>query len=420
MVETLYKHLEPRAPSFATLHKEYDPILQLIKLLIGTVPNCVLVLEMFPVAFKSYNLLIGNLLNMPFSLFGNPNKKRLMGLALYTSSSSSGCNYCTAHTCSFALRRGLDESVILGNANEKEKAIIKFAKNISAVPCTLTDDDLKNLQKHCSESETEAVAMSVVMLGYLNKFMDVLGVELEQDSINDVSQLLKKTNWKTGKHLQGEGEISPDRKPLKVDNLSFYLNILRNGPGQMKLEKAWLKGAPKSNKKIDEYLIEKISYDFPLFNKAKRLKLKRVFAKTFFDNFDNDNTDIGLRIKIIGGLLFALVVNNQNLENILLTLAEKNSLGDKNLLQKMANEILQSDDNVFNKFSFSTQEEIVLRFAKAGSYSPSVLGDKLLMDIKTSLSDVAIVEMASWLSLLQVYHRFEKLSFIYSYEHLKK
>ena len=95
MEDTLYKHLVPRAPSFFDLHKQYDPILQSIKLLIGTVPNCVTVLEMYPAAFKSYNMLIGNLLNMPFSLFGNPNKKRLMGLALYTSSASAGCNYCT-------------------------------------------------------------------------------------------------------------------------------------------------------------------------------------------------------------------------------------------------------------------------------------------------------------------------------------
>ncbi len=417
MQNTLYKHLEPRAPSFADLHKQYDPLLQLIKLLIGTVPNCALVLEMYPTAFKSYNMLIGNLLNMPYSLFGNPTKKRLMGLALYTSSASSGCNYCTAHTCSFALRRGLDESIILGNANEKEKAIVNFAKNISAVPCTLTDDDLHNLQKHCSESETEAVAMSVVMVAYLNKFMDVMGIELEQDSINDISELLKKTDWETGKHLQGDGEISPDRSPLKTDNLGFYLKIFRNGPGQMMLEREWLKGVPKSDKKIDEYLMEKISYDFPLFNKAKRVKLKRVFAKTFVDNFDSNNTEIGLRLKIVSGLVYAGIVDNEYLKNVLLTLAEKNDLGAGVQLQKLANEILHSDDESVDQFPLSNHEKLVLRFAKAGSHSPSTIGETLLNDIKNQFSDKAIVEMAAWLSLLQVYHRFEKLSFVYSHEH---
>lgn len=414
MEETFYKHLEPRAPSFATLHKEYDPLLQLIKLLIGTVPNCATVLELWPSAFKSYNMLIGNLLNMPFSLFGDPSRKRLMGLALYTSSASSGCSYCTAHTCSFALRRGLDESIVLGEANEKETAVINFAKNISAVPCTLTDDDLRDLQKHCSASEVEAVAMSVVMVAYLNKFMDVMGIELEQDSINDVSELLEKTSWETGKHLKGEAKISSDRKPLKTDDVSFYFKILRYGPGQMMLEKKWLKGVPKSDKGIDDYLIEKVNYDFPLFNKSKRVKLKRVFAKTFVDNFDKDNTEIGLRMKVVSGLIYSSIVDNKYLENVLLTLAEKNNLGNRKELQKIVEQIFNSDDTALNQFSLSEKDLLVIKFAKAGSYSPSILEDELLKKIKSQFSDSAIIEMSAWLSLMQVYHRFEKLSFIYT------
>ncbi len=64
--------------------------MQLVIILIGTIPNCDVVMGIWPTSFQAYNLWVPNLLNLPASIFGNKEIKRLMGLAMYHSSSSAG------------------------------------------------------------------------------------------------------------------------------------------------------------------------------------------------------------------------------------------------------------------------------------------------------------------------------------------
>src|SRR5688500_10489862 len=105
MTKTLYESLKSSSIGFETLHKNYHPVLQLVKELIGLIPNCDPVLEIWPAGFKTYNLLVPNLLNLPNTIFGSRKLKSAMGLAMYSSSKAARCPYCTAHACSFALRR---------------------------------------------------------------------------------------------------------------------------------------------------------------------------------------------------------------------------------------------------------------------------------------------------------------------------
>jgi len=128
MNTTIYAHLKLKAPAFSSLHKKYNPVLQLVDVLIGVIPNCDPIMEIWPTSFRTYNLFVPNLLNLPASLFGSKSVKALMGLAMYQSSAAAGCNYCTAHCCSFAIRRGLNESVVLGEVGKKESAVINFSR----------------------------------------------------------------------------------------------------------------------------------------------------------------------------------------------------------------------------------------------------------------------------------------------------
>lgn len=113
--ETLYNYLKPYQVDFEKLHQEYQPMLKLVKELIGVVPNCDPVLEIWPIGFRTYNLFVPNFLNLPHSLFGKKKLKGMMGLAMYNSSRAAECMYCSAHCCSYALRRGLSEDAILGD-----------------------------------------------------------------------------------------------------------------------------------------------------------------------------------------------------------------------------------------------------------------------------------------------------------------
>jgi hypothetical protein len=89
------------------LHQRYHGLLRLVDTLIGVVPNCDRYLEIWPPAFRTYNILVPNLLNLPVPVFGVGGPPAgVVGLAMYVSSRTAGCAYCSAHTCSFALRRG--------------------------------------------------------------------------------------------------------------------------------------------------------------------------------------------------------------------------------------------------------------------------------------------------------------------------
>src|SRR6188472_2529327 len=133
MAITLAERLKPASVDWKTLHANYNPLLNLVRELIGIIPNCDPTLEIWPPGFRTYNLLVPNMFNLPNTLFGSKSFKAALGLAMYASSKAA-CAYCTAHTCSFALRRGVRTEVIAGVRTEKEKAVVTLAERLAYVP----------------------------------------------------------------------------------------------------------------------------------------------------------------------------------------------------------------------------------------------------------------------------------------------
>src|SRR5262249_44154584 len=102
----LVELLEKDAVPFATLHARYGSLLELMRTLLGVVPNSLPYLEIWPAACRTLNVMVPNFLNLPFLLWGLGAPRSTVGLAMYVSSRAAGCAYCSAHSCSFALRRG--------------------------------------------------------------------------------------------------------------------------------------------------------------------------------------------------------------------------------------------------------------------------------------------------------------------------
>ena len=100
---TLAQQIESDWVSDEHLNENYKPVLNMVRELIGVIPNCNPVLEIWPTGFRTFNLLIPNMLNLPSALFGQGAPKDLVGIAMYASSNAAGCPYCTAHHCSFAI-----------------------------------------------------------------------------------------------------------------------------------------------------------------------------------------------------------------------------------------------------------------------------------------------------------------------------
>ena len=82
-VKTLAQQIEAASVDFADLERDYRPLLRLVEQMIGVVPNCHPYLEIWPPAFRTYNMLMPNLLNVPQALLGQGAPKDLVGLSMY-------------------------------------------------------------------------------------------------------------------------------------------------------------------------------------------------------------------------------------------------------------------------------------------------------------------------------------------------
>jgi len=58
MAATLAEAIHGERITWEELHERYDPVLQMVDVLIGVVPNCDTYLEVWPVGFRTYNLMV--------------------------------------------------------------------------------------------------------------------------------------------------------------------------------------------------------------------------------------------------------------------------------------------------------------------------------------------------------------------------
>jgi uncharacterized peroxidase-related enzyme len=131
--------------------------------------------------------------------------KRLIG---YISSYVAGCRYCQAHTIRAADRYGA-EAEKLENIwqfrthpafSEPERAALEFAFASSTIPNSVDDTIAENLRLHWDEGEIVEILGVIALFGYLNRWNDSMGTELEKDAIASGEKYLKQNGWTTGKH----------------------------------------------------------------------------------------------------------------------------------------------------------------------------------------------------------------------------
>ncbi|MCE2823429.1 MAG: carboxymuconolactone decarboxylase family protein [Saprospiraceae bacterium] len=131
--------------------------------------------------------------------------KRLIG---YISSNVAGCRYCQAHTIRAAERYGA-EAEKLENIwefrthpafTEPERAALEFALASSTIPNAVDDLIAENLRQHWNEGEIVEILGVIALFGYLNRWNDSMGTELEKDAIESGEKYLQPNGWTPGKH----------------------------------------------------------------------------------------------------------------------------------------------------------------------------------------------------------------------------
>lgn len=415
--DTLSRSLQSSSIGLSRLQGEYGPLLELVRLVIGVVPNCDSLLAIWPLGFRSYNLLVPNLLNLPFSVWGWGPPVVPLGLALYTASWTARCSYCTAHTCSFALRRGAPPETLAGKRSPAESAAVAAAEALASIPCAFTRQHRDELRRHFSARDAEGIALGIAMMGFLNKFMDAVGVDLEEAAVEEASPVLLPTGWTTGKHrVASETDPAFQPRPGGRDTLATKLAFLRYVPAALKLEGSWTRGVPSRWPAVGTYLEERTGHDFPLLAKVGSKRAVKAITTVLRDNLSAADSRLGLPVKILAGLVYATVIGNQTLAAEARKLAQRTSppLPEETLqaAARFAAEPMEGEGGIeaartslASLPGLDAKAALALLLAKAISPSPATVPPALLTEGAEGLSPEAQIELVVWVSIQQMLHR---------------
>ena len=402
---TLAQAISDERVEFDVLEDRYRPMLALVKTLIGVVPNCDPYLEIWPPGFRTYNLMVPNFLNLPASLVGIGAPKDVVGLAMYTSSRAASCAYCSAHTCSFALRRGSRAEAVTGQSRTPaESAAAAVAEGLSTVPHHYTREMGDELRRHFSPRDTEWIVLSVAMMGFLNKFMDAMGVELEPESISDVGELIEPTGWSAGQHLWNNPDpvVDTDSGPPPVDSMSTMVPVMRHAPSAIRLERSWTQGIPRSATKARALIANEYGFDEPLLTTLTHGKALKALTAMLRHNLDPAQSVLGIGRKALAGLVFATTAENRHLDRQARALAER---------YKIAPDVIEAaarfEPGCAPEGTFDDETLATLTVAHAIAPRPAEVDTSVIELGANTLTAAQIVEIAVWVSISQLLHRLD-------------
>lgn len=392
--QTLVPLLREEMVAWETLEERYGALLKLVEVLLGVVPTCDRYLEIWPPAFRAYNVMVPNFLNLPAPIFGVGGAPgEIVGLGMYVSSRVAECSYCTAHSCSFALRRGASadkvaQALIGGDADftRGELATIAVARSLGRIPCELTVAERDELVDVFGAARAEWIVLGVVMMGFLNKFMNAIGVELEQSVYSEVSRTLG-SEWSVGSAGAALDGAVPAKPAPPADGLATKLRVLPLLPSALRLDARWQRGVPGAWPQVGAYLREHIGHDVPVLQRLRHRRAIRAIAFMLRENLSAESTVIGLDTKIRCGLVFAEVVADEALAADVRMLARAHGVDP-------------------DQTSADPRLPAALLLARAASPSPAEIDAHVVGACRDSgLPPAAIVELVTWLAVLQMLHR---------------
>ena len=182
---------------------EVESLVDFFNTTLGFCPNSVLTMQRRPAIATAF-------INLNKAVMENKGRvtsslKRMIG---YLSSYTSGCRYCEAHTIRAAERFGAEQEKLDNIWDYKshsafeddERAALDFAIAASSIPNAVNEQIKENLNKYWDSGEIIEILGVVSLFGYLNRWNDSMGTQIEDEAIVSGETYLSKKGWTKGKH----------------------------------------------------------------------------------------------------------------------------------------------------------------------------------------------------------------------------
>ncbi len=132
----------------------------------------------------------------------------LKRMIAYVSSNATGCRYCQAHAIRAAERYGAEREQLENIWEYKthpafsaaERAALDLGLQASLIPNAVDDELSERLREHWDEGEIVEMMGVVALFGYLNRWNDSMGTQLEEPAAEDGNNYLAGQGWSRGKH----------------------------------------------------------------------------------------------------------------------------------------------------------------------------------------------------------------------------
>jgi alkylhydroperoxidase family enzyme len=379
--------------------RRHSAVVGLVRRMLGVTPHCDGLLEIWPPAFTTYNVLVPNLLDIPRCDLGLGLPPHVRALVTYVASRTYGCSYCAAHAALVGtVVRGPGGTLHLNeeamNAAESplfgapERAAVAFAAQVARIPAQVGREGCQDLARHFDEEAVEAIVLAVSLMGFLNRFMNTMGVVLEYRALKTAEEHLARSGWTPGvaydpQHDAATVNADPhDEKPPGLFKVAGFL------PGAIAYDRRALAGIAGSRAALVEQLRKALGFVPSYLLRLHRLAPQRAFAHVLVERLAVDGKGLPAGIKAAMGYVAARRARSVTLAAHFAYLARRAGIPADRLVQLAHPEAS----------GLAANEAAALALAHAASLAPSRVTPRIIDALVKSLEPPSIVEAVLVLS----------------------
>ncbi|WP_298303993.1 carboxymuconolactone decarboxylase family protein [uncultured Erythrobacter sp.] len=163
----------------------------------GFLPNSSVTMAHWPELSATFGPFAANI------LAGGELPTSLKNMIAAVASSAAGCRYCMAHTTHQAHRAGGEAEKIAkvweyqtsDLFTDAERAALDLAFAGGQVPNAATQAHFDELKKHYSNKQIVEIVSVISLFGFLNRYNDTIGSELEEEPLNFAKETFASRDW---------------------------------------------------------------------------------------------------------------------------------------------------------------------------------------------------------------------------------
>ena len=163
----------------------------------GFLPNSSVSMAHWPELAQTFGPFAANI------LAGGELSQSLKNMIAAVASSAAGCRYCMAHTTHQAARAGGDAEKIArvweyqtcDLFTDAERAALDLALAGGQVPNAANEAHFDALKKHYSNKQIVEIVAVIALFGFLNRYNDTIGSELEEEPLAFAKQTFAGRDW---------------------------------------------------------------------------------------------------------------------------------------------------------------------------------------------------------------------------------